>query len=131
MIELARAGAELLSREVQRYLVVGIATFLLDIGLLVLFKEILGEPLWLATTVAFAAISVNFVLNRSWVFAAGPGLLIRVARYAALVLVNYGVTMAVVLGVTAIGAFYLLAKLLAVALCVVLNFFAYKHWVFA
>jgi putative flippase GtrA len=54
----------------------------------------------------------------------------RLARYGVLVVVNYVLTLLLVLGIAAAGVHYVAAKLVAVACCAMLNFAAYRHWVF-
>ncbi len=115
-----------------RYLAVGVASVGVDSGALVLFYGGLGAELWLATTAAFLlAFVVNFGLNFTWVFGARARVAERLLRYGSLVVVNYVVTIAVVLGLSTVGLHYLLAKWVAIGLCVLLNFFAYRLWIFA
>jgi putative flippase GtrA len=44
---------------------------------------------------------------------------------------NFLSTLGIVVGLTAAGLYYLLAKLIAVALNAGINFLAARHWVFA
>jgi putative flippase GtrA len=66
-----------------------------------------------------------------FVFGAQGRLAGRLARYGVLVVVNYLLTMLLVLGIAALGVHYVAAKLVAVACCALLNFVAFRHWVFA
>jgi putative flippase GtrA len=125
LVERGRSSAFL------RYLLVGGASLALDVGLLLLMRQGLGAPIWLATTVAFSAVFFNFAMNARWVFRSDGHVGAMATKYALLVVLNYLVTLAMVVGLTHLGLFYLVAKGLAVVLCVVLNFFLYRHWVFA
>jgi putative flippase GtrA len=114
-----------------RFLVVGVLSVGVDTAGLVVLRELVGLPLALATTLAFAlTLAVNFSLNMGFVFGVQGRLAGRLTRYAVLVVVNYGLTLLLVLGIAALGAHYVAAKLVAVACCALLNFFAYRHWVF-
>lgn len=118
--------------QIGRFLVTGGLSFAVDFGGLVLLREVLGWPLPWATTGAFlAAFAVNFGLNAGWVFGAHDRLATRLVRYLALVGVNYLVTIVVVVLLAAVGLWYTVAKVVAVGICLVLNFWAYRSWVYA
>jgi len=114
-----------------RFLAVGVLSVIVDTGALVLLREVVGLPLALATTLAFAlTLAINFSLNMGFVFGVTGRLAGRLARYGILVVVNYVLTLLLVLGIAGLGVNYVLAKLIAVACCALVNFFAYRHWVF-
>ena len=114
-----------------RFLAVGVLSVMVDTGALVLLREVVGLPLALATTLAFAlTLVINFSLNMGFVFAVTGRLAGRLVRYGILVVVNYVLTLLLVLGIAGLGVNYVLAKLIAVACCALVNFFAYRHWVF-
>ncbi len=114
-----------------RFVAVGVLSAGVDTGALVALRELVGLPLALATSVAFAlTLAVNFGLNMGFVFGVSGRLAGRLARYGVLVVVNYLLTMLLVLGIAALGVDYVLAKLIAVACCAMVNFVAYRHWVF-
>jgi putative flippase GtrA len=114
-----------------RFLVVGVLSVGVDTAALVVLRELVGLPLALATTLAFAlTLAVNFSLNMGFVFGVSGRLAGRLTRYAVLVVVNYALTLLLVLGIAALCAHYVAAKLIAVACCALLNFAAYRHWVF-
>lgn len=115
-----------------RFLAVGGLSAALDTGLLVAGREALGLPLALATTLAFlVTLGVTFGLNLLVVFEASGRLVRRLARYLVLVGVNYVLTLGLVLALTEVGLHYVASKVVAIAVCAVLNFVAYRHWVFA
>ena len=117
--------------ELARFLVVGVLSVGVDTAALVLLREVVGLPLAVATTLAFAlTLAVNFSLNLGFVFGVRGRLAGRLARYGVLVVVNYVLTLLLVLGIAAVGVHYVLAKLIAVGCCAMLNFVAYRHWVF-
>lgn len=118
-----------------RYLVVGSAVFLVDLGSLRLLHGTVGMPLAAATVAAFCiAFVVNFAASRQWTFA-GTARAGRahhqLARYLVLVGLNLGSTVGIVVGLSHVGLSYLLAKVVAAAVNACGNFFAYRHWVFA
>jgi len=115
-----------------RFLLVGGASVVVDTSVLVSLRELTATPLWLATTAAFAAaLGVNFSLNMRWVFGARGRLPGRLLRYGLLVLVNYLLTLVLVLGLAAAGMHYLLAKWTSIGVAAVINYIAYRRWVFA
>lgn len=117
---------------VLRFLAVGGLSYVVDAGTLAALHGGLGVPLLAATSVAFATgLAVNFGLNRTVVFAArSGGLPGQFTRYLVLVGVNYLLTLLIVGGLAALGVNYLLAKTIAVALNAMLNYTAYRFWVF-
>lgn len=120
------------SRQFVRFLAAGVATVVVDFGLLAVFRSVVHLPLWLATTAAFACgLCVNFGLNQRWVFGVLTDARRRLFRYAVLVGLNYVATLLLVVGLTATGMPYLVAKVVAVGTCALLNFVAYREWVFA
>lgn len=120
-----------MSASLLRFVLVGVASVSVDTAVLVALRELTEAPLWLATTVAFAAaLGVNFALNMRWVFGVEGRLAGRIARYAVLVVVNYLLTLLVVLGLTEVGVYYVFAKWVATAVAAVVNYVAYQRWVF-
>lgn len=114
-----------------RFVVVGVVTVAVDTAVLVLLRELTSTPLWLAASVSYvAAIGVNFALNMRWVWAVEGDLAGRLARYAALVAVNYLLTLVLTLGLTSAGLYYVFAKWAAIAVGAVVNYVAYHRWVF-
>jgi putative flippase GtrA len=115
--------------------VVGLASFGIDIGSLKIFHGVLHFGLALSTVIAFAlAFFVNFTASRQWVFtvtAHDNHARRQVIRYLALVAINLILTLLIVVGLSALGIPYLLAKVVAASINAVGNFFAYRHWVFA
>ncbi len=120
-----------ISDSLLRFVLVGIVSVAVDTAVLVALRELTAAPLWLATTVSFAAaLGINFALNMRWVFGVAGRLAGRVTRYAVLVVVNYLLTLLLVLGLTEAGLYYVLAKWVAIAIAAVVNYVAYRRWVF-
>ena len=117
---------------VPRFLLVGVASLVVDFSVYVAAHAVLGFPVWLAAATGFcAAFVVNFGLNRSWVFAAAHGGRSgQLGRYVVLVLVNLGITTAAVAWLVHVGMEYRLAKLVVAAVVAVINFVAQRRWVF-
>ncbi len=104
---------------------------LLDVVTLVALRSGLGVPLAVATTIAYGVGLVsNFCLNRYVVFSSSQSVATSGVRYLTLVLLNYVMTVLIVTGGATAGIPYLVGKGIAVALTLVWNFLAYRHWVF-
>jgi putative flippase GtrA len=118
-----------------RFLVAGVATFMVDIGSLRILHGSFGIALLPATAMAFAiAFLVNFTAARQWAFAStarGGNTRRQLQRYLVLVGLNLLSTLVIVVGLSAGGLNYLWAKAIAAGVNAVANFFVYRHWVFA
>lgn len=120
-----------LRQSLARFVAVGGLSVGTDLAVLTALHSLGRAPLWLATLLGYAAsLVVNYRLNHSWVFASEREHRRTVVRYVVLVAVNVASTFGFVLGLTALGAFYLLAKLIAVAVNAVINFSGFRWWVF-
>ncbi|MBG0565204.1 GtrA family protein [Actinoplanes aureus] len=114
-----------------RFLLVGGLSYAFDVGVLVLLHGVLGMPLALATSVSFmSALLVNFGLNRVFAFQSTSLVGTALLRYLVLVLVNYVTTLLLVTGLTALGLSYVVSKTVATILNAVMNYEAYRRWVF-
>ena len=119
------------SAEALRFLVVGGLSFLIDFGLLVLLREIVGFDLIVATPVAFlTSLIINYALQRLYAFRSTTGIGPSAAKYLALVAFNTVATSLIVAGSEQLGVGYEIGKVLSTALMTVWNFFLYKHWIF-
>jgi putative flippase GtrA len=74
---------------------------------------------------------VNYSLNRNWTFKSQRDHRQTMVRYAVMLTVNVVLTLLIVLVLTHNGVYYLLSKLIAVAIIASINFFAGRHWVFS
>jgi putative flippase GtrA len=119
------------SAEFMRFVAVGVASFLVDFGLLYVFHGRLHVVLWLAAGLAFSAsMVVNFFLNRIFTFGSSGRLHAESARYLCLVLLSLGATVLLVTGFTRLGCPYLVSKALSTTILAIVNFFVYRRWVF-
>jgi putative flippase GtrA len=114
-----------------RFGVTGLTSVIVDVGTLTLLHSGLGVRLIWSTLAAFGAgLVVNYTLNRNWTFQAQADHRRTMSRYAVMVSINFGSTLVIVLGLTHLGVYYLLSKLIAVAIIAVVNFTASRYWVF-
>ena len=116
---------------VVRYVGVGVLSLVVDAGTLGLLYEVAGWPLWLATSAGFwLSFTVNFLANKYVTFGARAHGARQLVRYSVLVGLNYLANLGIVTGLVAIGLAAVPAKVIAVALLSILNFLAYRQWVF-
>jgi putative flippase GtrA len=121
----------LLAHSATRYLIIGGLSFAVDVGVLFVAHGMLDVLLPVATTAAFlTSFAVNFGLNRVWSFGSRSPVGRQLVRYVTLVAVNTMLTVLLVSGLAAIGVQYLVAKTVATAGLIVLNYAAYRMWVF-
>lgn len=114
-----------------RFGVTGFLSIGLDVVVLFELHSVAKVDLVLATTVAYASsLAVNYSLNHSWVFQADGQAHRRLLRYGFLVVVNYALVIGFVSGLTALGLYYLIGRLIAVAVNALINFTAFRYWVF-
>lgn len=127
----ARALA-LRHRRILAYLVVGVASFTVDVGSLVTLRELVGTAVWVAATSGYwLSVAVNFVLNRALAFRDRLHSVVSVARYAVLLGANWLATLAIISVSEGLGLAYLVGKVSAVVVLMALNYVAYSRWVFA
>lgn len=126
-----RTGSALSGRRFLLYVAVGVAGFVVDFGLLVLFREVVGTPVWVAATIAFwSSLAVIFLTNKYLTFSAPGAGHRQLVRYFVLLGVNYVVTLGVIFLAERSGFGYQVGKVAAVAMTTIWNYFAYQLWVF-
>ena len=114
-----------------KYVFVGGSTFILDLGLLVLLKEVGHLPIIVAATISYwTSIAYNFSLNRHWTFETTRSLRHHAVAYSLLLLTNYVVTVGVIAGLGHLGVSYALAKIIAVGLSMSWTYVMYKKVIF-
>jgi putative flippase GtrA len=120
--------------EFARFCAVGLGTFLLDTGSLIVLHAGAHLQLALATALAFALASlVNFALSRQWVFeqaATGARPRTALVRYTVVIVLGLLATAAIVPALAGTGLDYRLAKTLASVVVGLGNYFAFPRWVF-
>jgi putative flippase GtrA len=116
-----------------QYLLIGVLTVGVDVGLLVLLRDVLTLPISLAAALAFGtSVVVNFALNRLLHAGASPGELAgHLVRYGLLLSANLLLTVLVLTAAERAGLPYLPVKLGIVASMTCWNFVLYRRWVFA
>lgn len=115
-----------------RYLIAGGAAFLVDLGLLALFRNVFDWPLWLATGSAFLlSFFFTYTVQRMFAFTSRAPHGIAVLKYAALVAFNTAASVVIVESVDWTGAGWVAGKVVATVAMTVWNYFAYRYWVFA
>lgn len=125
------AGQGLSARRFLTYIAVGVAGFAVDFGLLLLFREVVGTPVWVAATIAFwGSLAVVFLSNKYLTFGAQGSSRHQLLRYFILLGVNYLVTLGVLYVAERTGLGYQIGKIASVAMTTVWNYFAYQLWVF-
>lgn len=115
-----------------RYLIAGGAAFLVDLGLLALFRIVFGWPLWFATGAAFLlSFFFTYTVQRMFAFTSRAPHGVAVMKYVALVAFNTGASVLIVESVNMTGAGWIAGKVIATVAMTVWNYFAYRYWVFA
>lgn len=121
----------LLEHRVIRFLIIGVLSFAVDLGLLMLLHEAFDVALWIATPVAFlTSLVFNFLLQRGWAFKATNKAPASALKYGVLVLFNLLATEAIVLLFAETELTYAAGKTAATVSTMVWNFFIYKYWIF-
>lgn len=114
-----------------KFLLVGGASFAVDLALLVLLHEVFGLDLWFATPVAFlASLIFNFALQRSFTFRARNRRHVSLLKYLGLVVFNVLAIDVIVNAFDAWGLSYGFGKAVATVLTTSWNFWLYKVWIF-
>ncbi|WP_427130230.1 GtrA family protein [Pseudarthrobacter sp. S9] len=114
-----------------KFLVVGGASFAIDLGLLALLHEVGRVDLWIATPVAFlASLVFNFFVQRKFTFQSGTRAHVSFLKYGALVVFNVVATDVIVNLIAGSGYSYAIGKIIATVATTAWNFLLYKHWIF-
>lgn len=114
-----------------KFLLVGGASFAIDLGMLALLHEVGNVDLWIATPIAFlTSLVFNFVVQRNFTFRSNTRAHVSFLKYGALVLFNVMATDVIVNLFAGAGEPYALGKVIATIATTVWNFLLYKHWIF-
>jgi putative flippase GtrA len=126
----AESSVATLKTKLFRFVVVGVSSAIIDMGLLIGLRELGGVSIPLATTIGFwTGLFYNFSLNRAWSFGT-ERIATPFVRYLTVVGINYLVTLSIVTGGAAAGVPYIVAKIFAIGFGTLGTFVAYNHWVF-
>lgn len=116
-------------RQLATFLVVGVLSALIDVGLMQLLL-MQGVPVVPATSAAFVlGLLFNITCHARYTFSA---VITRatVVRYLCVVALNYGITVACVTAGTALGAAPVVGKIVSLFIVPVNGFLLGKYWVF-
>ncbi len=118
--------------EFSKYFIIGMSGVLIDMGTLILFKEVFGwMPVFAVVVNQLLLLVYIFCLNKYWTFRNKEIARKQIARFVVLAFFNYLLSIAVMYGFNHIMEFdYRLVRLTNIALAVSWNFFLYKYWVF-
>lgn len=118
-------------KSMTKYVLVGGSTFVLDLGLLILLREVFHVQVLLAATAAYwTSIVYNFLMNRTWTFETSAGIKRHAWAYGLLLLTNYLVTIGIIAVLGHFGLNYAIAKVLAVGFSISWTYIAYKKFIF-
>ena len=123
-------------RQAVRYLVVGVASAVIEYGLFALLERAFGRSIAVSNFVAMGtAVVFNFLASRFWTFGtdqklSATDLLKSAIPYALLFAFNSVATTWLIDRAVAAGVDSLIAKFVAMGLVVVWNFFAYRFVIF-
>lgn len=121
-----------LRRQFIKYFIVGFSGLFLDIGSLILFKEVLGISPVLAVVInQIFLLTYNFSLNKYWSFRNKEMPQKQIVRYGILAGANYLVSVsAMYIFNHRFGFDYRIVRVGTIILMVSWNFFLYKYWVY-
>jgi putative flippase GtrA len=118
-------------RELIGFGILGGFTFLIDLGLLWALRTWTTLPLPVAVSIAYViAFGINFVLNRTVNFRSHAPVGPQSMRYAVVVACDYGLTLGVTTGLSALGLDFRIARLIAAACVATFTYTASRFWVF-
>lgn len=119
-------------RQFGRYFTVGITTFGLDLGSLIVLKERLNfTPLSAVILNQLLVIAFNFNLNKHWSFKEVPFSHKQLWKYLVLIGFNYFFSVAAMFVFNEhMGIDYRLVRVGSIGVMVIWNFLIYKYWVY-
>jgi putative flippase GtrA len=113
------------------YGLVGGTAFLVDLGSLVLLRDVAHWVLPVATACALlAGLLTSYFMQRFLTFRQSTVSWHSLWKYAILVTVNWGATLLIIHLVESAGISYVLGKVLATAVITIWNYFIYRFWIF-
>jgi putative flippase GtrA len=122
------------TKQVMRFVIAGVTCAALEFTTLIGLVEWVGLDMYLANTIAFtAAVVLNYVMSRGWVFESNKYSKKRYefTAFALMAVVGLGLNQLIMWGcVDVLSLDYKLSKVLAIGLVVIWNFFSKKYLVF-
>jgi putative flippase GtrA len=121
--------------KVIKYIITGLTSFTVDYGGLLFLYRIVGLPVGIATTLAFiVGLTVNFLLNRYWVFNISKRGKVTMAyqtvAYGLLVLMNLVITDVIVIYLSRKHIGPEVSKIISTAIITIWNYVVYKKAIF-
>ena len=115
-----------------RYFITGTSGFILDMGTLIFFKEIIGlTPLLSVILNQLIIVNYIFLLNKFWTFKARGVTKSQALRFWLLMGWNYMFAIFLMwLGNSILNFNYILVRIAGIAIVVTWNFWLYKYWIF-
>lgn len=114
-----------------RYIIVGLTTVLVDIGLLYILASLLHVEVYIAATISFwTSLVYNFLLSKLWTFNVRQHTTYQLIGYGLLITCNYFVGLALIAVAKDLHEPYLAGKLLALIVTTVWNYLLYKYVIF-
>lgn len=124
-----RMGGNNLFKQLFKFAVVGVIAALIDVGVLVLLKELLFVPVLIASALSFtASVIVNYLLSMTFVFKSkGENKVKEFIIFVLLSIGGLGLNQFILwLGVTFTSTYYLIVKILAMVIVPIYNFLTRK-----
>jgi putative flippase GtrA len=124
---------QLLEKSLQfiRYLAVGSASALIELGVFWLLRQVLAVDTLFANPVAITlSTCFNFVLSRTWTFRSVSSLPRTIALYISLFVFNQAFSTFTIIQLEGLGCYTLVAKIITMACIVLWNFVLYRKVIF-
>ncbi len=124
----------LLSHNFIRYIIVGVISMAIEMGMLILLVERLGLPVLESNLIAFVITNiVNYILSRLWVFEkSGRKKRVELVWFSLFLSISLLLSQALMwIGVDYLHLDYKITKLISIVIVVAWNFLTRKHFVFA
>ena len=115
--------------QIVRFGIVGVIAALVDVGVLVIFKELLNTDVMLASAISFCvSVTVNYILSMSFVFKSKN--LSKLKEFFVFVILSIGGLclnqLILWIGVRFTSVYYLIVKLFAMVIVPIYNFLTRK-----
>ncbi|PZR41695.1 MAG: GtrA family protein [Azospira oryzae] len=124
----------LLSHNFIRYIIVGVISMAIEMGMLILLVERLGLPVLESNLIAFVITNiVNYILSRLWVFEkSGRKKRVELVWFSLFLSISLLLSQVLMwIGVDYLHLDYKITKLISIVIVVAWNFLTRKHFVFA
>lgn len=117
--------------ELLGFALLGMVTFAVDLVLLAVLERATTLPLPVSVTLAYAvAFGLNYLLNRTLNFRSHAPVGSQAVRFALVVCCDFGITLGVTTGLSAVGVDFRVARVVAGGIVAAFTFSACRWWVF-